>query len=189
MKKIIAILLSLMLVASLAVPAMAVTPSFTVPKLPDISGIKFDFKFKIPDSFWDRWFDDHPFQLPDDFELQEPTEATEPEVTEPEMIVLGVPAITEARYYHKGIHRLQIGWNAVDGAESYEVEVTKADGTTDAYTTNSAMLFLKNVECPRVYIEETSTWAAASVQVRALAGDAAGEWSEAAKISCDQLHF
>lgn len=186
MKKIIVFLMALCLIVCMTVPVFAVTPPLNAPDMPEIPEIKVNFK--LPDGFWDKWFADHPIRLPDDFEIQEPTEATEPEVTEPEMIVLGVPAVTEARYYHKGIQRLQIRWDAVDSAESYEVEVTKADGTTDVYTTNSATLFLKNVECPRVYIEETSTWAAASVKVRAVCGESVGEWSEAVKIGCDMIH-
>ena len=119
---------------------------------------------------------------------------TEPEPTEPEAPALGVPTVTTAKYVHKTPYygmkaHLEISWEAVEGAESYEVLITKANGETLSFTTESNMVFDGNMKCPRVYIEETSTWAAASVQVRALAGDAAGEWSEAAKISCDQLHF
>lgn len=181
MKKITVFLVALCLIVCMTVPVFAVTPPLNAPDMPEIPEIKVNFK--LPDGFWDKWFAGHPIRLPDDFEIQEPTEATEPEV-----IVLGVPAITEARYYHRGIKRLQIRWDAVDGAESYEVEVTKADGTIDVYTTNSAMLFLKNVECPKVYIEETRTCAAASVKVRAVCGDSVGDWSEAKKVGCDMRH-
>ena len=119
---------------------------------------------------------------------------TEPEPTEPEATALGVPTVTTAKYVHKTPYygmkaHLEISWEEVEDAESYEVLITKADGETLSFTTESNMVFDGNMKCPRVYIEETSTWAAASVRVRALAGDAAGEWSEAAKISCDRLHF
>lgn len=68
MKKFILFVLTLMLIASMAVPAFAATPSVGVPDIPDFSDIKFDIKFDIPDSVWDKWFDEHPlpkFNLPD----------------------------------------------------------------------------------------------------------------------------
>lgn len=177
MKKILAILLTLALVLSMAVPALACTPSFKHPDLPQLPEFKFDLG-----GFWERFWGSH--IKPD---------ATEPEPTEaPETKPVGLPApvITDSRYVHNSpVSRLEIDWNAVEGAERYEVLITRADGETLSFTTESNMVFDGNMKCPRVYIEETSTWASASVQVRALAGDAAGEWSEAAKISCDQLHF
>lgn len=126
--------------------------------------------------------------------LPECAEPTEPEPTEPGAPALGVPTVTTAKYVHKTPYygmraHLEISWEAVEGAERYEVLITKADGETITYTTDGTSLYDTAAKCPRVYIEETSTWASASVQIRALAGDAAGEWSEAAKISCDQLHF
>ena len=69
MRKIICMLIIVMVIVSMAVPAYAVTPSFDVPDVPDFSGIKFDIKFELPDSIWDKWFENHPikFELPDDF--------------------------------------------------------------------------------------------------------------------------
>lgn len=177
MKKIIAILLILALVLSMEVPALACTPTFTPPSLPQIPELKFDLS-----GFWERFWGNH--AAPD---------ATEPEPTEaPETEPAGLPApvITDSRYVHNSpVRRLEIEWDAVEGAEHYEVLITKANGETISFTTDSNMVFDRNMKCPRVYIEETSTWAAASVQVRALAGDTAGEWSDTAKISCDMLHF
>lgn len=120
-------------------------------------------------------------------------EPTEPEPTEPEAPALGVPTVTTAKYVHKTPYygmkaHLAISWEAVEGAESYEVLITKADGETITYTTDSTSLYDTAAKCPRVYIEETSTWASASVQVRAVAGDVYSEWSEAKKIGCDTIH-
>lgn len=112
---------------------------------------------------------------------------------EPEEDTLPAPEITKATYCHKNAaysgfdNHLQILWDAVDGAESYEVEITKADGTVDTYTTSGSCLYIA-ADCPKVYVAETSTWTAATVRVRAVTGDDAGAWSEAEKISCNAIH-
>lgn len=116
--------------------------------------------------------------------------SNEPAETQP---VLAAPEITDAKFYHTGYvaslrNRLQIEWEEVDGAESYEVEVTKADGTKVSYTASAAMLMVKNTQCPKVYVEETATWTAATVRVRAVSGSQVSGWSDAAIISCDKMH-
>ena len=85
-------------------------------------------------------------------------------------------------------NRLQISWDAVDEADSYEIEVMMADGSTATYTSSSTTLMVKNSTCPKVYVEDTSTWTAATVRVRAVSGDTLGDWSEAVKIGCDKVH-
>ena len=75
-------------------------------------------------------------------------------------------------------NRLQISWDAVD----------EADGCTATYTSSSTTLMVKNSTCPKVYVEDTSTWTAATVRVRAVSGDTLGDWSEAVKIGCDKVH-
>ena len=76
MKKILAILLAVLLIACLAVPAYAVTPKYEFPDLPEIPDISDDaaewVRGWIPADFWDRWFSDHPiiFKLPSE-ELKE----------------------------------------------------------------------------------------------------------------------
>lgn len=189
MKKIIVFLMALCLIVCMTVPVFAVTPKLEIdmPEIPDISG---SVKIDIPDSFWDKWFADHPIRLPDDFEIQEPTE---PDSTEPVVAELDAPVISTAKYVHKtpyyGMHKhLEIEWDAVEGAESYEALITKADGETITYTTKNTSVYDKNAECPKVYIEASSKWASASVQVRAVCGDSVGEWSEAVKIGCDMIH-
>lgn len=106
---------------------------------------------------------------------------------------IGIPEISEARYCHKGAYtslanRLQVKWSEVEDADAYEVEIRKADNTIETYTVTSNSLFLKNTSCPRVYIEKDNTWAAATVRVRAIVGDATGDWSESVKIGCDAIH-
>ena len=116
-----------------------------------------------------------------------------PDADESEKVELGVTTITESSFYHTGYvaslkNRLQIKWDAVENAESYEIEVVKADGTTTIYTSTSTSLIVKNAECPKVYVEATSTWTAATVRVRAIAEDVTGDWSEAEEIGCDAIH-
>lgn len=112
---------------------------------------------------------------------------------EPENDTLPAPEITKATYTHKNAaysgfdNHLQILWDAVDGADSYDVEITKADGTVETYTTSGPCLYEKT-DCPKVYVAETSTWESATVRVRAVAGEDAGAWSEAVKISCNAFH-
>lgn len=121
-------------------------------------------------------------------------EPTEPEPTEPEAPALGVPEVTTAKYVHKTPYygmraHLEISWEEVEDAESYEVLITKADGETITYTTTNTSVYDTAAKCPRVYIEDTSTWASATVQVRAIKGDIKSTWSDAVNISCDMLHM
>lgn len=188
MKKIIAIVMVLMLIFAMVVPAAAVTPPLDTPSItvPDISD---DVHIDIPDSFWEKWFKDHPIVIPDTTVPSETAPIpTEPNVTEPEVTDLAVPVITEARYYHNGIKRLQIQWDAVKNANSYVVLIIKADGSIATHIVTAEMLYLKNAECPKVYIEDSSTWTSATVRVMAVASVNISEWSDPVKIGCDTLH-
>ena len=188
MKRIITFLFALIMIFALATPALAVTPPLQMPNLPKVPEIKFEFKFL--NGFWDKYWDEHP--LPD-IEIPESTEPepeeTEPEETEPEVTELEAPVIIKSQFYHGRYQRLQIEWDAVEGAESYEVLITKADGETNEYTTESTIVYDSGAQCPRVYIDEKSTWASATVKVRAVCGDVVSEWSKEKKIGCDMLHF
>lgn len=66
MKKILSALLALLLIMAMAIPAYAVTPKYESPDMPEIPDIFDDVKFEIdiPDSFWDKWFQEHPIKLP-----------------------------------------------------------------------------------------------------------------------------
>ena len=55
MRKIFAFLLAVMLIASMGVPAYAVTPRLGVPNVPQISNIKFKVELKLPDNFWNNF--------------------------------------------------------------------------------------------------------------------------------------
>ena len=64
MRKIIALLLALLLVAAMVVPAFAVTPKFEyrAVKLPEIK-----VSIKIPDSVFESWFKENPLNIKIDF--------------------------------------------------------------------------------------------------------------------------
>lgn len=59
MKKLIILLLALALVLSLTVPALAVTPKYEVPKVPNVS--KVTFKIDLGNSFRNYW-ESHPIK-------------------------------------------------------------------------------------------------------------------------------
>lgn len=168
MKKILTMVLVLALTLSLASPAYAYGDS--------------NNSTHSWGTWWSWW---------DDLFPSNPSDPTEP--SEPEMPRLDTTAITESRFYHSAAvaslrNRLRVTWNAVENAESYEIEVVKADGTVETYTASSNSLMVKNAACPKVFIEATNTWTAATVRVRAIAGESAGEWSASTKIGCDKIH-
>lgn len=173
MKKLLACTLILSLVLILAIP---------IPASACYGGAVQNWEYK----WWDwykGWWEHIPGLQP-----------TDPEPTEPEAPALGVPTVTTAKYVHKTPYygmkaHMEISWEAVEGAESYEVLITKADGETITYTTTNTGVYDTAAKCPRVYIEDTSTLASATVQVRAIKGDIKSTWSDAVSISCDMLHM
>ena len=189
MKKLFAIIFALLIVMVIAVPASAVTPTIKVPStnIPD-----FEVHVEIPQSFWDKWFADHPITIPNPTEpIETAPEETEPVETEPKKTELGVPVITNAHYTHgKAIYihsNLRIEWTEVDGAESYEVLITLANGETITYMETDTEVYDTKVSCPQSYSGENGH--IAYVKVRAIAGDVIGKWSEQDTISCNAFHF
>ncbi len=171
-RKFFSLLLVLSLVMALALPTYAATPSIKIPNItiPDISS---NIKIELSDDFWDNWFKEHPV----------------PSLT----VKLETPIISSAKYVHKTPYygtskHLEIYWNKIDNATSYEVLITKADGTTINYETTNNLIYDKNASCPKIYISSTSTWTAATVQVRAINKNQTSDWSSSVKISCDKLH-
>ena len=65
MKKIIAILMALVLVMSMAVPAAAVTPALKIPDVPQISKIEIQVNLdeKVYENAIQKWFAEHPIKL------------------------------------------------------------------------------------------------------------------------------
>lgn len=98
------------------------------------------------------------------------------------------PKIEQAMYYHSNVFwnptRLQVRWSEVDGADSYEVKVTKKDGTSKTYTTTYTSLVVN--EGSDSFI--TDCIHGGTVKVRAIDGPLYSDWTEAEKISCNSLH-
>lgn len=192
MKKLFAIIFAPLIVTAIAVPASAVTQTIKVPStnIPD-----FEVHVEISQSFWDKWFTDHPITIPKSTESTEPVETkpeeTEPVETESGLTELGVPVITNAHYTHgRAIYissNLRIRWTEVNGAESYEVLITLANGETVTYMETDTGVYDTKVNCPQSYNGENGH--IAYVKVRAITGDVVSEWSEQDTISCNALHF
>ena len=163
----------ILVLCSTSMTVSAVTPALKTFSMPSIPNFKVNIE--LPQSIFDNWFAKHPIELPTD---ENPSEYAG----------LNIPEIIEARYYHGQYSRLQIRWNEVESADSYEVEIVRADGTKTVYTTISNSLYCTSVECPRIYIEETSTWASATVRIRALSETDESQWSKPISIGCDKLH-
>lgn len=104
---------------------------------------------------------------------------------------LETPQITDASYRHNGVYsflpdHLRVHWSEVEGADHYEVLVTKKDGTSKTYTESvpSLLRYGKDDEFLAKCI------AGGTVSVRAV--DKSGnvsEWSDPKEISHNQMHL
>ena len=173
MKKIIVSILAICLIACvIAIPAYAVTPNIKAPSV-KIPSIKIP-EIKISDSFWDKYFRDHPITIP--------TPADD---------AIGIPEITNAHYTHSrsayAPSYLQIDWTAADGAEKYDVVITLANGETITYLETGTSVYDADVACPQSYKGDNGH--IAYVKVRAIIGGRNGAWSAEDTISCNALHF
>ena len=110
--------------------------------------------------------------------------------------LLSTPEITEATYHHKTVYygdtnRLQVRWNAVDDATSYEIVVTKSDGTSRTYTSNYTSLIVKKGSDDFITECTNQNGKSAKVKVRAVKND--GEvyslWTDDETVSCNSIHF
>lgn len=172
MRKLFALILAVILAICMAVSVSAVTPTIKVPgvKIPTIKVPE----VKLSDSFWDKYFDDHPITIP-----------------APADDAIGVPEITDAHYTHVrsayAPSYLQIEWTAVEGAEKYEVLITLANGETITYLETDTSVYDADVACPQSYSGENGH--IAYVKVRAIIGGRNGAWSAEDTISCNAFHF
>lgn len=173
MKKIIVSILAICLIAcAIAIPAYAVTPTIKVPNI-KVSITKVP-EVKLSDSFWDKYFQDHPITIP-------------PNADD----AIGIPEITNAHYTHSRSayvpSYLQIEWTAVEGAEKYEVLITLANGEPITYVETDTSVNDADVACPQSY--KGGNGHIAYVKVRAIIGERHGAWSAEDTISCNALHF
>lgn len=104
---------------------------------------------------------------------------------------LETPQITDASYRHNGVYsflpdHLRVYWTEVEGADHYEVLVTKKDGTSKTYreTVAGLLRYGKDDEFLADCI------AGGTVRVRAVDKDGnVSDWSEPEEISHNQLHL
>lgn len=104
---------------------------------------------------------------------------------------LKTPQITDASYRHNGVYsflpdHLRAYWSEVEGADHYEVLVTKKDGTSKTYTESvpSLLRYGKDDE----FLADCV--AGGTVSVRAVdESGSVSEWSEPEEISHNQMHL
>lgn len=101
---------------------------------------------------------------------------------------LDTPEITECRYIHgKAFYdknRLQIRWDEVEDATSYEIVVTKKDGDKHTYTSNYNSLIVEKGKDKFM----TDCVMGGTVKVRAVKDDGAmySLWTEEDTIACNK---
>lgn len=164
MKKIITVVLMAVLTLDCAVPALACTPPLKPPHI-DIPEIE----VKIDDK------------------LQAGIDVAAKKFIEKN--VLSKPVINNATYIQKTTRYgtygcLSASWNKVDNATSYEVEVTKSDGTQKIYTTSYNAFVRAN------YYDEflDDGMDGATVKVKAYSVDETFSlWSD--EVDVDQYNF
>ena len=164
MRKLLATVLLVALTLTCAVPTMACTPPLNPPKIdiPEIT-VKIDDK------------------------LQEAMDAAAKKFLEKN--VLEKPVVKYASYIKRtsryGTYGcLSVQWDRVDNAISYEVEVTKSDGTQKTYKTSYAVLVKSN------YADEflDDGMDGATVKVKAYGVDETFSlWSD--EVDVDQYNF
>lgn len=160
-KKLVVIVCAVMVAVSCAVPALACTPSLKPPHI-DIPEIEVKIDDKLQDAidaaakkFWEK-------------------------------NVLEKPTIWKATCIHRTTRYgtygcLSASWNKVDNATSYEVEVTKSDGTQKTYKTSYAVLVKSN------YADEflDDGMDGATVRVKAYGeNETFSLWSDSFNIMC-----
>lgn len=161
MRKLLATVLLATLTLTCAVPTMACTPPLNPPKIdiPEIT-VKIDDK------------------------LQDAIDAAAKKFWEKN--VLEKPTIWKATCIHRTTRYgtygcLSASWNKVDNATSYEVEVTKSDGTQKTYKTSYAVLVKSN------YADEflDDGMDGATVRVKAYGeNETFSLWSDSFNIMC-----
>lgn len=161
MRKLLATVLLATLTLTCAVPTMACTPPLNPPKIdiPEIT-VKIDDK------------------------LQDTIDAAAKKFWEKN--VLEKPTIWKATCIHRTTRYgtygcLSASWNKVDNATSYEVEVTKSDGTQKTYKTSYAVLVKSN------YADEflDDGMDGATVRVKAYGeNETFSLWSDSFNIMC-----
>lgn len=168
MKKFIALLTVLTFIFSFSVQSYAVTPAVKLPnvKVPDISP---------------SW------ELPTSVKIAI-DKAVKESVKNVNIKLLTTPTITENRYIHGRAFydkdRLQVRWDTVDEADSYEIIVKKKDGTEKTYTSSYNALVINKNDDDFV----TGCVMGGTVKIRAVKDDAVYSlWTEEDTIACNKV--
>lgn len=104
---------------------------------------------------------------------------------------LDTPEITDAAYRHNGVYsflpdHLRVHWSEVEGADHYEVLITKKDGTSKTYRETVAGLLRYGKDDEFL----SKCVAGGTVSVRAVDKDGkVSDWSEPEEISHNQMHL
>ena len=170
MKKLIAVLLLFVMTISCSIQAFAFTPRYSVsmPKIPDIHVELSDATKKAVDNA-----------------VKEQLEKT----------ILERPVITQSTCWHGNYiygtkTHLILGWNPVEDAQSYSVEITKADGTKKIYTAERNYMFLSEWTDDFITgcLNEKTDGSSGDATVRLRAhgeNDTCRLWSEVVYICCN----
>ena len=161
-KKLMALAIATSIFAGTSVTSLAYSPLYKPPKMPSIPNIT----VTLPDS------------------VKQSVDETVKQQVE-NINLLDTPEITENRYIHSNVFyspsRLQVRWNPVTDATSYEICITKTDGTSHTYTSNYASLLIEKDEfitgCPR----------GATVKVRALNDEHYSLWCAEDTVACNSI--
>lgn len=174
MKKLMALLLTMVIITGVCTTSYAATPSYN----PLI-----DYGYTgVPEINTDD------IELPDAVKDAIARDVKE-RVKNLDIKLLTTPQITENRYIHGRVfwdkNRLQVRWNAVDEATSYEIKVKKKDGSEKTYTSTYTSLIVNKNEDDFI----TDCVMGGTVKVRAVKDDGAlySLWTDEDTIACNRV--
>ena len=173
-KEIMAFLLTMVIIAGVCTTSYATTPSYK-----PLSGYGYT---GVPEINTDN------IELPDAVKEAISRNVKE-KVKNLDIKLLTTPQITENRYIHGRAfwdkNRLQVRWDTVDEATSYEIIVKKKDGTEKTYMSSYAALVVN--ENDDAFI--TGCIMGGTVKIRAVKDDGAlySLWTEEDTIACNKV--
>lgn len=156
-KKLVAILLTGAILSGVSVNAYAVTPQYRPPHT--------------------------------DFTIDEIVDAVKDYLKENPIKLVDSPQIKKSFYYHKKLFlnraHLQVQWEKVEKAESYEVEITKKNGESKVYKSNHNSLFVYEKSDDFI----TGCVRGGKIKVKAIGSNGLkSDWSKVKMISCNSFY-
>lgn len=170
MKKFVALLTLLTLILSFSIQSYAVSPVIKVPtiKIPEININNIELPDNVKDAI---------------------NESVKEDIKNLDIKLLTTPQITENRYIHSRVfwdkNRLQIKWNTINEATSYEIKVKKKDGSEKIYTTTYTYLIVNKNEDDFI----TDCVMGGTVKIRAVKdnGSVYSLWTDEDTIACNKI--